>query len=152
MIIIAGAIVLLGSLVYRTSNVFIVLSFLSSFGVLVLGIVDVSWGMWSERVQFLKAEALKLKNDKRGIITIWIVCLLSLCVYSILWWTLGWVTFNVIDVMTASFSYPPQATLTITLMKAVLTWHPILFFFGMLLWAYNLSQKTEEVTTPIGMY
>jgi hypothetical protein len=142
MLIAAAFTVLLATFV--PSFVVGLLAYITSCGLIVVGLIDLAMGMrYLERLNHFR-------EDHRGIVSIWIVCFISLGVYSILWFTLGWATFKIIDIMTSSFSYPPPAMLTINLMELVLRWHPILFFFGMLLWAFNMSQKGEETTVPMG--
>jgi hypothetical protein len=150
LIVVAGASCLLATIVFPFDPNYAMLSFFTSIGLVGVGLVDLLYGMKHisklERLNILG----KLRSDHSGIISIWIVCFISLIVYSILWFTLGWATFSIMDSVEASFSFPAQALPTIAAMRLVLTWHPLLFFFGMLLWAYNLSQKTEEITQPIG--
>jgi len=152
LIVLAGALTFASVIVFRTDPMVAMLSFFTSLGLICVGLVDLLWGVKQfPTLREMQKKAEAFRENGQAIISIWIVCFLSLAVYSILWFTLGWATFSVIDSVTASYSFPAQAQLTITAMKLVLTWHPVLFFFGMLLWAYNLSQKTEEITQPVGI-
>jgi hypothetical protein len=90
----------------------------------------------------------RFKSNHRGFIWVWAVCIMSICVYSICWFSLGWAAMAVIDQMLLMYSFPPQAQLIIAVIKQVICWHPILFIFGMLLWAYVNSQRVDPITYP----
>jgi hypothetical protein len=123
------------------------LLFVCGVGLTIVGLADVlaTLHVW-EKMRALHEQRMKAANQ--GIIAIWAICFVSICVYSILWFALGWATFSIIDIVVASYAFPAQAMLTITFMKLVIEWHPIFFIFGMLLWAYVNSQRREDVTYP----
>lgn len=89
-----------------------------------------------------------LRRNQSGIIWVWSVCFLAITVYSIAWFTLGYPTYEIIDAVEASYTFPAVATNTINLMRLVIAWHPVIFILGMLLWAFINSQRREEVTYP----
>lgn len=124
------------------------LSFCLSIGLIIVGSADLLLGM--NKLAGLEKKLDIFKTDKQGIVAIWIACFMGLVVYSIGWFVLAWSCFDIIDLMTTTFTYPAQALNTITLMRLVLTWHPIFYFVGMLLWAYAESMRRETGTEPIG--
>jgi hypothetical protein len=88
------------------------------------------------------------KDNRSGIIWVWAVCFLSIIVYSIAWFSLGW-GFNLfIDAIEASYTFESPTDVTVALLKTVVAWHPIIFVFGMILWALVNSQRREDVTYP----
>jgi len=87
-------------------------------------------------------------RQNRGAIWIWTVCLLAIVVLAMGWFTLTWPTFIIIETIESQFTFPPEATNAITLMKTVMGWFLILMALGLLLWAFVNSQRREEVTYP----
>jgi hypothetical protein len=152
MLLLAGAFALFATLIFHGNPLLAFMSLVTSGIFVGLGTLDLALGI--RKVDMLRRLEIleKLRDDHRGILAIWVVCFVSLCVYSMLWFTMGWAAFNVINLMTTIYQYPAQAMNTINLVKLVLTWHPVFFFFGMLLWAFNMSQKTETVTEPMGYF
>ena len=92
--------------------------------------------------------AKSFKSNKRGAIWIWAVCLLSIIVYAITWFSLGWAFDLFVTSIQAAYTFPSQATVTISFICTVVYLHPIFFILGMLLWAFVNSQRREEVTYP----
>ena len=90
---------------------------------------------------------VKTLNNK-GAMWIWAVCILSLVVLAMGWFTLTWPTFLIIETIESQYSFPSEATNAITLMKTVLGWFLILMALGLLAWAFVNSQKREEITYP----
>lgn len=91
-------------------------------------------------------EAKRFKDDKRGIMWVWAVCLLTIVVMSMAWFTLSWPAFMIIDAVLASYNFPPTARLAITLTSNVISWFLIMMTLGLLLWAFVNSQRREETT------
>jgi len=87
-------------------------------------------------------------RQNKGAIWVWAVCLLALVVLAMGWFTLTWPTFIIIETIEAQFSFPPEATNAINLMKNVLGWFLILMALGLLGWAFVNSQRREEITYP----
>lgn len=94
----------------------------------------------------LVKEVERFKDDKRGIMWVWAVCLLTIVVMSMAWFTLSWPAFMIIDSILASYSFPPTARLAITLVSNVISWFLIIMTLGLLLWAIVNSQRKEETT------
>ena len=91
----------------------------------------------------------KFAEDKSGALWIWAVCLLSIVVLAMGWFTLTWPTFIIIEYIESVYTFPPEASNAITLIKTVMGWFLILMALGLLLWAYVMSQRREDVTYPI---
>jgi len=94
----------------------------------------------------LVEEINRFKDDKQGILWVWAVCLLTIIVMSIAWFTLSWPAFMIIDAVLASYSFPPTARLAITLTSNVISWFLILMVLGLVLWAFVNSQRREDQT------
>jgi len=94
----------------------------------------------------LVEEINRFKDDKQGIMWVWAVCLLTIVVMSMAWFTLSWPAFMIIDSILASYSFPPTARLAITLTSNVISWFLILMVLGLVLWAFVNSQRREETT------
>ncbi len=98
------------------------------------------------RDNMLVKEINRFKDDKRGIMWVWAVCLLTIVVMSMAWFTLSWPAFMIIDAVLASYNFPPTARLAITLTGNVISWFLIMMVLGLLLWAFVNSQRREETT------
>lgn len=96
----------------------------------------------------LVEEAQRFKKDQKGIMWVWAVCLLTIVIMSIAWFTLSWPAFLILDAVLASYSFPPTARLAITLVSNVISWFLILMTLGLLLWAFVNSQRKEDVSYP----
>lgn len=83
------------------------------------------------------------RDNRRGIVWVWAVVLMALVVYSIAWFTLGWAAMEVIDAVEASYTFEEPAANTVTLMKTVIAWHPIIVVFGWILYGYVNSQRRD---------
>lgn len=95
-------------------------------------------------------EKLKeLQKDKSGILWIWAVCLLTIVIMSIAWFTLSWPAFMILDAILASYTFPPTARLAITLVSNVISWFLILMTIGLLFWAFVNSGRRETETFGI---
>jgi uncharacterized membrane protein len=94
----------------------------------------------------LLEKAKQFKDDKRGVMWVWAICLLTIVVMSMAWFTLSWPAFMIIDAVLASYSFPPTARLAITLVSNVISWFLIMMVLGLLLWAFVNSQRREETT------
>lgn len=92
----------------------------------------------------------KLFKQRKAALYIWAVCLLAISVLSLGWFVLTWPTYQIITYIESVYTFPPEATNAITLIKNVIAWFLILMALGLLLWAYVMSQKREEVTFPVG--
>ena len=148
LLIMAGAFTLLALLNIQAGLEFGLLGFCTSLGLIAVGSVDLLLGM--NKITMFERKLHEFRENRQGIVAIWIACFMGLVVYSIGWFVLAWSCFGIIDLMTTTFTYPAQALNTITLMRLVLTWHPIFYFIGMLLWAYAESMRRETGTEPLG--
>jgi len=92
----------------------------------------------------------KFRQSRRGAIYVWAVCLLSIAVLAIGWFTLTWPAYMLIELIESIYAFPPEATAAITLIKNMIGWFLIIMAFGLLLWAILASTRREEVTYPIG--
>ena len=97
----------------------------------------------------LVEEARRLQEDKSGILWIWAVCLLTIVIMSIAWFTLSWPAFMILDAILASYTFPPTARLAITLVSNVISWFLILMTIGLLFWAFVNSGRRETETYRI---
>lgn len=93
-------------------------------------------------------EVKRFKDDKKGIMWVWAMCLLTIVVMSIAWFTLSWPAFMILDQILASYTFPPTARLAITLTTNVISWFLIMMVLGLLLWAFVNSQRREDQTYP----
>jgi uncharacterized membrane protein YidH (DUF202 family) len=118
---------------------------------LILGIALSAYGLGSLLSTIGAMDKLRKKSiheNKSGVIWVWIVCFFTMILYAIAWFALGW-AFNIFyDAITSLYTFPPPLNFAVTFMMTVIAWHPILMFFGLLLWAYVNSQRREDVTYP----
>ena len=98
---------------------------------------------------FFAGEEKKFAKDKRAALWIWAVCLLSIAVLALGWFTLSWPTYMIIETIENVYAFPPEAESAINLIKNVIGWFLILMSLGLLLWAFVNSQRREEVTYPM---
>jgi hypothetical protein len=91
-----------------------------------------------------------LNKNKRGALYVWAVCLLAIVVLAMGWFTLSYPTFQIIEIIENIYSFPPEATAAIGLIKSVLGWFLILMSLGLIIWAFVASSRREDVTFPIG--
>lgn len=118
----------------------------------IIGMNLIGWGLLFNRKELLNEwkEAHKLVENEKGALWIWAVALLGIIAMSFTWFVLAWPTFEVILNIESTFAFPPEAQTTVTLLKTVISWFPVIFVLGLLLWAFVASQKREEVTYPVG--
>ena len=126
---------------------FAFLSLLIFFGVL-LGVSGVIVGAFEiyQRKTFFSRFLKSFKRDRRGVFYVWVAVAIFITVILIMWFPLSWVIYQTIDVVTSSYTFPPEAQGTITLMKNVVAWFVDIAVGGFILWAYVASQKREDVT------
>jgi len=74
--------------------------------------------------------------------------LLAIVVLAMAWFTLTWPTFQIIAFIENVYTFPTEAAPAITLIKNVIAWFLIIMALGLLLWAYVMSQRKEDVTYP----
>jgi len=86
----------------------------------------------------------RFKLDKKAVIWIYSVIILGTLCYSIIWFATGWAVFEVADASEAIFDMGEPIATTATIMRLFFQYHPIMFFFGMMLWAYVNSQRRRE--------
>lgn len=113
------------------------------------GLVFTAFGMSLKLSKVSKETLKRLKQDRRGALWIWAVCLLAIVTLAMGWFTLTWPAFIIIDTIESKFDFPPEATAPISLIKAVMGWFLIFMSLGLLLWAFVHSQRREEVTYPV---
>ena len=137
---------------------------LLGFGFLLLGTVGYSFeltmfflmlgiGFCSSSIilfaNWIRIDMRTLKKNKQGALYIWAVCLLSLVVLAMGWFTLTYPTFMIIEMIEGMYNFPPEATAGIGLIKSVLGWFLILMALGLIIWAFVASSRREDVTYPI---
>jgi len=98
---------------------------------------------------WLRINMRDFNKNKRGALYIWAVCLLSIVVLAMGWFTLTYPTFMIIDLIEDMYDFPPEATASIGLIKSVLGWFLILMALGLIIWALVASSRREDVTYPI---
>jgi len=101
-------------------------------------------------LNIIRVSEKNIKKNKRAALWIWAVCLLSITVMALAWFVLTWPTFMIIEYIESVYTFPPEVTPAITLVKNVIGWFLILMSLGLLLWAYVHSQRREDVTYPVG--
>jgi len=112
------------------------------------GLAQIALGMyWTDLAR--KQLERRLKHANEGVIWIWAVCLASIVLYAIAYYSLVYPTLELIGIVEGMFTFDPQATVTLNLCKAVLNWHPIIFILGMLLWGFVNSARRETQTYPL---
>lgn len=83
----------------------------------------------------------RLRKDKKGIVWIYIVIIMSMFVYSLIWFVTGYALFEAIDIAEANFTVTGSIVFAAEFIKTVVRYHPILVFIGLMLWGYVNSQR-----------
>ena len=87
----------------------------------------------------------KLKNNKSGVVWIWVVIIVGILAYSLIWFSVGWVVIEVADNVESQYTYEPPISYAASFIRLIFQYHPILFFFGLMLWAYVNSQRNVQL-------
>ena len=102
-----------------------------------------------KRVEGSEKVMRRLLRDRKGsILWVWIVCLLSIVTMAFLWFIWTWPVNILVDTVVNMMGLPPEATTTITFLRAIFFILPIIIVLGLLVWAFVMSQKREDVTYP----
>jgi hypothetical protein len=124
--------------------------YLSFGGILfmALGLINLTTMLrWPDAAATLHRQ--RMKHADSGIVWVWAVALCGMVLYALAYYSLVWPTLQLIGIVEGMASFDANATITLTLVRAVLNWHPIIFIFGTLLWAFVNSVRREDVTYPI---
>lgn len=87
----------------------------------------------------------KFMKDKRGVIWVWVVILIGLFIFSLVWFTTGYALLEISDTVTDQYTFPAPASYAAEFILSVFRYGPILFLFGMALWAYVNSQRRRPI-------
>jgi len=85
----------------------------------------------------------KLRHDKRAVVWVWAVVFMGLFIYSLVWFTTGWAVMEVSAAVEDEYAFEGPAADASSFIKLMFEYNPILFFFGLLLWAYVNSQRRD---------
>lgn len=88
-------------------------------------------------MKFLK----KFQKNKSGLVWIWSAIIILLLVYSVVWFTTGYALTQTTDVITSLYTYQPPISYAVDFILAIFQYHPLLFLFGLGVWAYVMSQR-----------
>lgn len=91
-----------------------------------------------------------LRRNRSGLIYVWVVCFFAIVIYSIAWFVLGWSAMMTIQAVEDAYTFTGPAATTVDLVKTVIAWHPLIFIFGMIIWALVNSHKREYVSYQEG--
>jgi len=86
----------------------------------------------------------KFKKDKRAVVWVWAVVFMGLFIYSLVWFTTGWAVMEVADAVESEYTFEGPAAQASSFIKTMFEYNPILFMFGLLLWAYVNSQRRSS--------
>jgi len=87
----------------------------------------------------------RFKNDKSGVVWIWVVIIVGILAYSLVWFSVGWAVIEVADNVESQYTFEPPVSYAATFIRTIFQYHPILFFFGLMLWAYVNSQRRVDM-------
>lgn len=87
----------------------------------------------------------RFKKDKRAVVWIWVVIIAALFIYSLVWFTTGWAVMEVADAVETDYTFTGAAANGALFIKTMFQYHPLLFLFGLGLWAYVNSQRKTQV-------
>jgi len=83
----------------------------------------------------------KLIKDNSAVAWVWTVILVSLFLYSIVWFSTGWAVIEVADSVESQYTFTGSAAYASEFIKNVFRYHPLLFLFGLGIWGYVNSQR-----------
>ena len=83
----------------------------------------------------------RFKEDKSGIVWIFIVIIVGMLVYSLLWFSLGFALFEVADTVEANYTFTEPIASAALFIRTIFMYHPIIVLFGLLTWGYVNSQR-----------
>jgi len=121
----------------------------------IVGVACSILGTLALLMDFHALERFRVLHEKRmrqaqsGIVFVWAMCFFAICIYSIMWFILGWPAMAILDIYEAGYSGIYQVATTIAFIKAVIKWHPFLMIIGLLIWAFVSSQRREDITYPV---
>lgn len=84
-------------------------------------------------------------KDNSGVVWVWAVVIIGLIIYSLVWFSTGFALMEVIDVVEGEYTFASPISHASLFIKTMFQYHPLLFLFGMLLWAYVNSQRKVQV-------
>ena len=85
----------------------------------------------------------KFRHDKRAVVWVWSVVFMGLFIYSLVWFTTGWAVMEVADAVENEYTFEGPAAQASSFIKLMFEYNPLLFLFGLLLWAYVNSQRRD---------
>ena len=85
-------------------------------------------------------------KDRKGLIWVWAVAIVSIAVFAILYFALGMAAMMVLDAAEESYTFEGSAADTILLYRNVFAWLGVIFLGGVLLWAITNSRKKEYLS------
>src|SRR3989337_1739673 len=83
----------------------------------------------------------RLKFNKVQIAYVWAMVFMGICIYAMFWFIFGMMLYNVIGSIESAYVFQSPADNTVTLIKNVIAWHPIIAMFGWLLWGILNSMR-----------
>ena len=83
------------------------------------------------------------RRDKRAVVWVWSVIFIGLFIYSLVWFTTGWAVMEVADAVESEYTFEGPAAYASSFIKLMFEYNPILFLFGLLLWGYVNSQRSD---------
>lgn len=117
-------------------------------GLLVLGLFIVGKGAEMGR-GFIEHQKGKLVEDRKGIIWVWIVVLVTWAIMAVAYFSLSMVVYLVLDQVESYYFLPEESLQTITLTKNVVGWFLIIMTVGLIGWGLINSARRETATYPI---
>jgi len=89
-----------------------------------------------------------MRLNNKGLAWIWIVAIIAIVSVTITWYIESYVANIIMDALEPYI--PEQYRGTMTILRYVIAVFPLLFCFGILLWAYARSSRPQEVSYPFG--
>lgn len=88
---------------------------------------------------------MKIIKDKRAVAWVWTVILVSVFIYSIVWFSTGWAVMEVANSVEEEYTFTGSAAYASEFMKTMFKYHPLLFLFGLGIWGYVNSQRRADL-------
>lgn len=77
---------------------------------------------------------------------VWAMVFLAIIVYASVWFMFGYMVMEIISAIEASYTFTSPLAETVTLLKYVIAWHPIIAMFGWILWGFLNSMRRDVRT------
>ena len=88
----------------------------------------------------------RLTFTKIQIAYVWAMVFMGIVIYSMFWFIFGMMLYNVTAAIESAYTFQSPADNTVTLIKNVIAWHPIIAMFGWLLWGILNSMRRDVRT------